>query len=227
MGASPGASAIDINQSLRELVRGQAKPKNRHKARAANALDGLPQALHDIIRDVDNYEAGGNSETDFFARVQREHRRKWKLNSQDYAGITGYNKVTKQGIKKAASRVIQKQSPMMKRVKSLDLEAARDSSLNCLITSIINSALKFCPPINGVPGITLEECRAWRSGARGVHPKIMEFGDWLLYRPPGGRVNFFLYDDDKSGHMDMDELKVAIVEWQKCTDELRTTPNLL
>jgi len=203
---------------MREIVRGHTKPKDRHKSRPINALEGLPQALHDIIKDVDNYEAGGNSETDFLARVQREHRKKWNLNSQNVAGITAFNKLAKKGIKKGASRVLHS--------KSLDLEAARDSSLNCLITSIMNSALKFCPPRDGVPGITLEECRAWRSGARGVHPKIMEFGDWLLYRPSGGVFNFFMFDDDKSGHMDMSELKVAIVEWQKSTDDQRSSAEI-
>ena len=43
---------------------------------------GLPSSLHEIIKDLDNYEAGGNSETDFFARVQYEqqqHPDRWQL----------------------------------------------------------------------------------------------------------------------------------------------------
>ena len=123
----------------------------------------------------------------------------------------------------------------LNRVVSVQDEA-RDINLNRLCGSIVNFAIQYCPPRNGINGITIvaqaliqsivitvygcqEECRAWRSGAREVHSKIKAFGGWLLEKPPRGVCNFFRFDDDKSGHMDIDELKAAIIEWQRTVRE--------
>ena len=65
------------------------------------------------------------------------------------------------------------------------------------------------------PGLTEDECRAWRTGAREVHASLQQFAEWMVARRPPGLPMFFRYDADMSGHIDMKELSAAVEHWQR------------
>jgi len=179
----------------------------------------MPGRLQQIMLDIDNYQAG---------ETPRKARERFCRNAtascipttaMSMDELCQFNEETSSGAEN--SRPVRRRNHVVSLhldPAGLDVDEAQNVAVDRIAEQIMDLALKFVQDDPRGPGITMEECRAWRSGARGVHAKVGEFGEWLLKRRPEliaiEGCKFYVYDTDRSGHMDMEELKGAIGAWQ-------------